>query len=170
MDAVGTLFLRAAVARAFVPGIKFDSLVVFEGKQGTFKSSMLAALGGEYTLEGLHARDLRDRDVIAQMLGKWIVELDELEAARNADAQSLKSFLSRTVDTARLAYEKDARDFPRRCVFAGTTNESVYLKDETGNRRILPVVITVIDIERIKREKGSVLRGGCRVVARQPHP
>jgi hypothetical protein len=155
-DAVGNLFLKAAVARAFVPGIKFDSLVVFEGKQGTFKSSMLAVLGGEYSLEGIHARDLRDRDVVAQLQGKWIVELDELEAARKADAQSLKSFLSRTVDTARLAYERDARDFPRRCVFAGTTNESTYLKDETGNRRILPVVITCIDIEAVKRDKDQI--------------
>jgi predicted P-loop ATPase len=149
--------LVSLVARALCPGIKYDTMVVLEGAQGRGKSSTLAVLGGEYYLEGLGAEDINGRDVVARLLGKWLVEIDEMEKARKADVNAFKSFLSHQKDTARLAYERTARDFHRRCCFVGTTNEDFYLKDDTGNRRFLPLRVTrEIDLDEVRRERDQL--------------
>ncbi len=169
-SAAGRILLLGAVARAMEPGIKFDLMVVLEGSQGVGKSSLVAQLGGEYTLEGLPTSELRDKDVVTAMLGKWFVELDELDVARKADAQSLKSFLSRTSDRARLAYAKETRDFPRRCVFVGTTNDSAYLKDTTGNRRFLPAKVGRIDLAGVARDRDQLFAEAVAEWALDPTP
>ncbi len=156
ISAAGRILLTGAVARAMAPGIKFDLMVVLEGSQGAGKSSLVALLGGEYALEGLPTSELRDKDVVTAMQGKWFVELDELDVARKADAQSLKSFLTRTIDRIRKPYEKFTRDFPRRCVFIGTTNDSSYLKDATGNRRFLPAKVGTIDLVGVERDRDQL--------------
>lgn len=168
--AAGKILLLGAVARAMQPGIKFDLMVVLEGAQGAGKSSLVALLGGEYTLEGLPTSELRDKDVVTAMLGKWFVELDELDVARKADAQSLKSFLSRTIDRIRKPYDKVTRDFPRRCVFVGTTNDSSYLKDSTGNRRFLPAKVGRIDLAAVARVRDQLFAEAVATWLADPTP
>ena len=72
-------------------------------------------------------------------MGSWIIELAELKSlARTAGGvDSVKRFLTATQDKLRLPYERRADVFLRQCVFAGTTNKSDFLQDETGNRRFL---------------------------------
>jgi predicted P-loop ATPase len=41
-------------------------------------------------------------------------------------------------------------------VFWGTTNRTDYLKDETGNRRFLPVRVTQVDIEGLKANRDKL--------------
>lgn len=156
--AVGRITLMGAVARAYVPGIQFQTMTVLEGAQGTLKSTLVAELGGhDWTLSGLPAlRSASDKDVIGAMIGKWIVEIDELENLRKADIATMKAFLSRDSDRVRLPYERLARTFDRRCVFIGTTNEAEYLRDSTGNRRFLPIKIGAIDIEAFKRDRSQL--------------
>ncbi|MCI0548166.1 MAG: PriCT-2 domain-containing protein [Candidatus Rokubacteria bacterium] len=173
-SAVCRLMLVGAVARAFVPGVKHDCLPVLESpEQGVGKTSTVKILGGEYTLEGLGTGDLHSRDVVATLIGKWFVELDEMEVARKADVQALKGFLSKTEDRARLAYERTARDFPRRCVFVGTTNEEEYLKDDTGNRRFWPLRVGLerpIDLEGLQAERDQLFAEAVRVWLADPRP
>lgn len=154
--AVGRLFLLGAVGRAMKPGVKFDTMVVLESDQGKQKSSMLRVLGGDWTLEGLPPRDLASKDVVDAIRTSWIVEVEELDSMRRADINTLKAFLSRTVDRTRLPYERTASDFPRRSIFVGTTNEKDYLRDMTGNRRFLPVRVGVIDLEKIARDRDQL--------------
>jgi predicted P-loop ATPase len=150
--AVGSLFLRGAVARAFMPSVKFDYLTILESPQGYLKSSMIGVLGGEFAREGL--RDLRSKDVIDDLRGAWIVELEELQVTRREDVQTLKAFLSRTVDRARLAYGHRSQTYLRRFVFIGTTNDATYLRDDTGNRRFQPVEVTrEIDLDGVRRDR-----------------
>src|SRR5262249_30372697 len=59
---------------------------------------------------------------------------------------------SRTHDRARPAYGRAVVNLPRRCVIWATTNNSEYLKSQTGNRRFWPVALCVIDIEALKRD------------------
>ena len=145
-----------AVGRALKPGIKLDTMIVLEGTQGVGKSKAVKILGGEYTLEGLPINDLRNKDVVTALLGKWFVELDELDVARKTTAEALKSFLSRTSDRVRMAYARETKDFPRRCVFIGTTNDSSYLKDATGNRRFLPVRVSRVDLKGLTRDRDQL--------------
>jgi putative DNA primase/helicase len=64
--------------------------------------------------------------------------------------------LSSPVDTYREPYGRNTVSVPRQCVFAGSVNKETYLKDETGNRRYLPVECTRIDIVGIKADRDQL--------------
>jgi hypothetical protein len=84
-----------------------------------------------------------EKDMVAVITGKMIVELSELATMRRADVESLKALLTKCVDDVRLSYERDAKSYPRTCVFLGTTNKikESYIADETGARRFWPCVV-----------------------------
>jgi len=139
-SAVGGRFLVGAVARVFEPGCKMDYMLVLEGDQGDFKSSVAQILGGEFYIDGLGSEGKLNRDAILSMAGYWIVEIGEVdEALRHNNASRVKTFLSRQVDSYRPPYGRSMVQAKRQCVFIGTTNHDVYLHDPTGNRRFLPV-------------------------------
>lgn len=152
--AVGRVMLLGAIARAYHPGIKYDTMVVLEGPQGSGKSSLVRILGGQWTLEGLPVGS--ERDVVHAMLGRWLVEMEEVAHLRRTEVNQLKAFLSRTHDVVRLAYERTAREIPRRCILIGTTNDDSYLSDGTGNRRFLPVETGQIDLAALSRDRDQL--------------
>ena len=53
---------------------------------------------------------------------------------------SIKQAITAQRDNIRMPYREFAADYPRTCIFIGTTNEGAFLTDTTGNRRFLPVV------------------------------
>lgn len=141
--AVDTVYTRAiarktlcgAVRRVYDPGCKWDHVLVIEGVQGIGKSTACRILGRSWS--GDMNLDPHNKDSVAMMLGKWIIELSEMTALKWADANALKSFITRSSDTARLSYQRHAKDYRRQSIFVGTVNpEHVgYLNDITGNRR-----------------------------------
>lgn len=138
---VWRLWMLGAVSRIFQPGCKFDYTVIFQGRQGLGKSTFLQlmALNDGWFNDSL---DSLDSDKAAQsLMGSWIIELAELKSlARTAGGvDSVKRFLTATQDKYRVPYERRADIFLRQSVFAGTTNKSDFLQDETGNRRFLIV-------------------------------
>lgn len=135
--AVGANWLKALVKRIMVPGCKFDHVLVLEGPQGAKKSSSLAILGGEWHVETTASTD--NKDFFMLFAGKAIIEFSEGETLSRTEVARMKGIISTTVDRYRMPYERNTRDFPRRSVFAMTTNKEEYLKDDTGNRRWLPV-------------------------------
>jgi putative DNA primase/helicase len=157
--AVGRALLVAAIARAYQPGIKYDTMVVLEGPQGVGKSTLLMILGTpngapSFTAEGLpHSSE---KDIVDAMRGRWIIEMCELDHMERREVNELKAFLSRTTDRVRLAYRSDTQNFPRQCVLVGTTNESEYLRDATGNRRFLPVIIGQVDFAALDRDRDQL--------------
>lgn len=60
-----------------------------------------------------------------------------------SETNAIKQFLSKTDDIYREPYGRKTVNFPRRCVFFGTTNDSEFLKDKTGNRRFWPVDVGI---------------------------
>lgn len=147
----GNKLLIAGVRRIRNPGVKFDTMLVLEGFQGTGKSRLAAALAvrEEWFCGSL---DLKSDDKTkAELLQRaWIVECQELDGLNKATGESLKRFLSTSVDSYRRAYARDAGEYRRHCIIIGTTNEDSYLRDLTGNRRIWPVQVRRIDVEGFK--------------------
>lgn len=151
--AIGALVLIAAVRRIRTPGCKFDEMLVLESDQGKNKSSALAILAKR---EDWFSDDLPlnadSQKVIERIAGRWIVEAAELAGMRKGEVEHMKSFLSRRIDRARMAYGRVPLEHPRQCVFIGTDNSGNYLRDSTGNRRIWPVRIEQFDLVALSRD------------------
>jgi predicted P-loop ATPase len=137
--AVGANWLKGLVKRIVQPGCKFDYVLVLEGKQGSKKSTSLGVLGGDWHVETTMSTD--SKDFFMQFQGKAIIEFSEGETLNRTEVKKMKAIITTQSDKYRPPYERVSQDFPRRCVFAMTTNQEEYLKDETGNRRWLPVTL-----------------------------
>ncbi|MGN1027801.1 MAG: VapE domain-containing protein [Faecousia sp.] len=125
--------LVAAVARIYRPGCKFDYMLTLRGRQGLGKSALIAKLGGEWFSDSFTT--MQGKDAYEQVLGVWMMEVGELAGMRKAEAETIKLYISKQVDRFRPAYGRRLQEFPRQCVFIGTTNETQFLRDTTGNRR-----------------------------------
>ena len=137
VHAVTRKFLTAAVARIYVPGIKFDCVLVLDGAQGIGKSTIFRKLAGdEFYSETLSLTDMNDKGAAEKLLGNWIVEIGELAGMKKAEIEKVKAFISTTDDKFRPAYGRVVESHPRQTVIVATVNgERGYLRDVTGNRR-----------------------------------
>jgi predicted P-loop ATPase len=157
--AVGRAIMIGAVARVYQPGCKVDNVPIFEGKQGARKSTFVKAMFDPWFTEQLP--DIRSKDAMIQLLGMWGVELGELHQLSRAEVTQIKAFLSSRTDRFRLPHGIYAQDYPRSCVFWGTTNSDAYLKDETGGRRFWPIVVGTIDLEALQRDRDQLWSESC---------
>ncbi len=151
--AIGSKFLVAATRRVRQPGCKFDQMPVFEGAQGTGKTTALRILArrpewycDDFPLSG------SAKDILESIGGVWLVEIPELWAMKKGDIDRIKQNLSKTHDKARKAYARYEVTSPRKFVVAGTTNSEQYLSDPTGNRRFWPVRTGKIDLAALERD------------------
>jgi hypothetical protein len=150
----GRCWLIAAVARAFEPGTKFDHMLVLEGDQGIGKSTVFEILAGPW-FDELGKFD--GKDSAEKLAGVWIVEIAELAGLNKSDVETVKSFLTVRADRYRPPYGRRVEEYPRTCVFGGTTNADTYLNDSTGNRRFWPIKCQHIAIEDLRRDRGQLL-------------
>lgn len=148
-------WMLSAVARVRTPGCQVDHVLVLEGPQGIGKSSALRVLAGSENFSDT-VPEIPSRDAHEHCLGPWIIELAELDHMRKGEVTSLKAFISARAPSFRTAYARRSMAHPRRCVFAGTTNECGYLADATGNRRFWPVECSRIDLEGLARERDQL--------------
>lgn len=125
--------LVAAVARIYKPGCKFDYMLTLRGRQGLGKSALIAKLGGEWFSDTFST--MQGKEAYEQVMGVWIMEVGELAGMRKAEAETIKLYISKQTDRFRPAYGRRLQEFPRQCIFIGTTNETQFLRDTTGNRR-----------------------------------
>ncbi|MDA9472659.1 virulence-associated E family protein [Enterococcus sp. 5H] len=166
-------FLAAAVARIYRPGIKFDYMIVTTGPQGIGKTLLPTKLAGEWfsnSLEGVSGKDSYEA-----LQGVWIMEMGEMTATKKADLEATKHFISKQEDIFRVAYGRHKSYFKRQCVFWGTSNDSEFLRDKTGNRRFWPVDVGINEIKhkvwemtqetinQIWAEAKAVYEGGERI-------
>jgi putative DNA primase/helicase len=167
--AVARMWLLSCVARALTPGCQVDHMLVLEGTQGAKKTSALRIMARDWFCPSLP--DLRDDKAASERIqGSWICEIGELDALRGASATRVKDFLTRTFDRYRPAYGRHVIDRPRSCVFAGSTNEHVYLVDHSGGRRFWPLRVAVEhpiardalerDVDQIWSEAAVILECG----------
>lgn len=135
--AVARKSLAAAVARACHPGAKYDQVVIFSGQQGIGKSTFVAKLGQKWFSDSL--TNFSSKDARESIRGVWLVELGELTALDKSENEAAKQFISQREDVYRPSYGKNTVNYPRRCVFFGTSNKTEFLRDPTGNRRFWPI-------------------------------
>lgn len=131
----------AAVARVFNPGCKYDYCLIMSGAEGIGKSTLLRVMGGKWFNDSITT--LEGKEGMEQLRRAWVVELGELSSIKRSDVEQVKAHLSKQVDIYRAAYARRVLEHPRQCVFCGTTNEALFLKGDTGNRRfwVIPVVV-----------------------------
>ena len=144
--AVGAKFLISAIARVFQPGCIARAVPILEGEQLKGKSTLLRNLVPNEAWFLETGIDLGGLDSFQILRGKWLIELAELDSLARSELSRVKAYISNRFDTYRKSYGVGHNDYPRQCVFAGTTNSMEYLKDDTGATRFWPVRISKIDI------------------------
>lgn len=139
--------LAGAVNRVFRPACKFDYvLVLVDPSQGSAKSTFFNTLGRSWFSDTFMT--VHGKEALEQIQGAWIIEIAELAGLRKAEVEAVKHFITKQQDQFRPAYARTTETFKRQCIFVGTTNNSDFLRDPSGNRRFLPV-----DVKRDKVKK-----------------
>lgn len=131
--------LVAAVARVMHPGCKFDYMLTLQGVQGKGKSTLFRKLAGKWYSDTVNT--FTGKDSYEQARGIWIGEVGELAGMRKSEVDDIKNYLSKQEDRYRPAYGRRVGEYPRQCIFVGTTNETQFLRDATGNRRFWVVEV-----------------------------
>ena len=138
---IARITFLGGIARLYSPGIKFDTMPIFMGKQGCGKSSFIRWLA----IKDSFFKEISEIDGqkgIEAVEGAWICEMSELLAlTKSKEFEAVKSYITRQNDTYRKPYERRITENPRKCIIIGSTNRSQFLTDKTGNRRFLPIKV-----------------------------
>lgn len=143
--AVGRYLIGGMIRRILVPGCKSDEMAVLISKaQGVGKSTLCKLIApelgdGRSTFTDDLGLGADPKEVLELTGGIAVVEFSELVAARGSDIEHIKGMVSRTADSARMAYGRETTTRPRRFIMIGTSNDETPLRDESGNRRFLPL-------------------------------
>jgi predicted P-loop ATPase len=135
--------ILSMVKRIFEPGCKSDYMPIFEGPQGVGKSRALGIIGGAWFAESHES--VTSKDFYGVLQGKWLIEIAEMHAFKQADVDKIKGIVSCAVDRYRVPYGRHTADYARQCAFAGTTNRDDWNRDDTGARRFWPIKCGRID-------------------------
>lgn len=150
-------FLIAAVARAFHPGCKHDCALILQGPQGFGKSTFFKILASEPWFDD-SLGSASDKDEKLKLHRSWMVEWAELETVfRRRDVSQVKAFMSSAIDILRPPFGRSIQTLKRASVIVGTTNQTQFLADTTGNRRFWVVPISApLDLAKLQAERDRI--------------
>lgn len=122
----------AAVKRVYEPGCKFDNMIVLQGEQGIGKSSICELISMKFA-NTISLSEIDNKDIVDKLNKTWIAIIDEMDTFNKKEMSTIKTFLSLSSDSARLAYGHYTKKFDRKCIFIGSTNDSTFLRDTTSS-------------------------------------
>lgn len=136
-------------------------VLVLCGKQASGKTSffrnMLPKELRQYFID--ESMEEGGKDVLKRMATSMIMLNDEFGGMAAKDVKNFKKITEKNKITIRLPYGRLDVNLKRRTMLCGTTNDSAVLKDETGNRRILPIEFEGVDYEGAKEfDKDALLK------------
>ena len=133
--------LAGLVMRQLMPGAPAPVVPVLIGPQGHGKGLFIAdiarVMGFPPPTELAFTDDRRMSMAAARAP---LDELCEMAGLGKRDADDVKRWVTDTQDVYRRPYDKKEETHPRRFVLIGTANKWELNRDETGNRRFMPVL------------------------------
>jgi predicted P-loop ATPase len=139
---VTKMIFSGVIHRIMRPGTKYDFMpILVDTAQGGGKSTLVRFIAMSDTWYTT-IKHLDDPDKVVETLsGHLVIEMEELEGLITAKSiETVRAFLSRSMDTYRTPYAKYSQDIPRQSICIGTSNDPSCLpQDRAGNRRFLPV-------------------------------
>lgn len=149
--AIGRNFWLGMAARIYHPGCQLDNMVILKGPQGGYKSTSLRIIGGKWYASAQES--VLSKDFYQTLQGKLLLEIGELDTFDRAEVGTIKRVVATPTDRFRESYGRKVDDYPRQCIFVGTTNEDQPLRDYTGGRRFWPVDCGVINTAAITADR-----------------
>jgi hypothetical protein len=127
-------------------------VLVLTGPQASGKSRFFRELLPK-ELQPYYAESKLDggKDDEILMTQKLIVMDDEFSGKSKKEAAKLKDLSSKDSFTVRKPYGRASETLKRYAVLCGTSNEEQILNDPTGNRRLIPVNLKSIDLEKYSK-------------------
>ncbi|MFI5299163.1 MAG: VapE domain-containing protein [Polyangiales bacterium] len=137
-----TKTMIAAVARAFEPGCKVDTVLCLIGEQSLGKSRFFRELASAPFFSDTPI-SLHEKDGFLTLHAAWILEWAELESIlHRREASDVKRFLTSSVDVFRPPYARAVAPHPRSGIIVATSNEKGMINDPTGSRRLWIMTVT----------------------------
>ncbi|GJH28158.1 virulence-associated E family protein [Caballeronia novacaledonica] len=138
------LFFAAVCMRQMHPGIAYQAMpVLISTEQEWGKSHMPKAVAQALDAPPPPAINFcAPIEMSRQARAGLTVEVAEMSGLRKSDREAVKTWLTDDTDVYRDLFEKQATPHPRRFVQVGTSNHDEMYHDETGERRLMPVVFT----------------------------
>lgn len=125
-----------------------NMVLTFLGPQGCGKSRWLEHLSIAPDTVNEAPLNPDDKDVRLRLLKFVIWNMAELDSVtKRADASSLKDVLTRSKIGDRAAYGRLDIVGKNRCSFCASVNDDTYLRDPSGNRRYLTIVVKKMDAD-----------------------
>lgn len=149
-------WLLGTIARVYHPGCDFQICLVLQGAQRIGKSKLVKMLGGKERVnpngQNWHVAlkdSVDDAHAVDALQKGWIIEIEEFSAARKAEINALKTFISADDDTRRFSYDKFATTRKRHVAFVVTCNDEQFLRDPTGNARFIIIKCSQKKFDRV---------------------
>lgn len=141
-------WLVAVIASLVDPTVVNHEILVFVGKQGIYKTTWMQRLLPpelqRYFYVKSNSQHIKKDDLFT-LTEFALVCLEELEEMTSVQVGQLKAITSMNMVNERASYGHFKESRPHVASFCGTTNNSTFLNDLSGNRRWLPFEVEAID-------------------------
>ena len=151
--------LIGLVNRTFRNGCKFDTCLVFTGKEGLLKSSFFKELAtDDWFCDTPMPRSNQD---LYMTIGTCLIyEIAEIDGIKGKSQTDFKVLLSSTKDSYKRPYARGIGKYPRPSIFVATSNRGDFLSDPSSDNRrfwIIPIQER-LDTEKLKRDRERIIK------------